>query len=70
MRKCKLSLEKFEYAQLADKPKAKSKIWTCFGFSTNAVGTEINKKKKIICRLHTVNIAYLGNIGQLIGTYM
>ena len=63
-----MSLEKFEYAQLVDKPKAKSKIWTSFGFSTDAAGMEIDKK--IVCRLRTVNIVHLGNIGQLLGTYM
>ena len=56
-----MSLENFEYVQLIGKPKAKCKVWTHFGFPTDATGMVIDKKKKNICWLLKVNVAYWGN---------
>ena len=58
-----MSLENSEYAQLVDKPKAKSKVRIHFGFPTDATGTVIDKKT--VCRLCKVNIVYLGNTSNL-----
>ena len=54
LRKYKMSLENFEYAQLVGKPKAKSKVWLHFGFPADATGMVINKKKTI-CWLRKVD---------------
>ena len=59
-----MSLENFEYAQLVCKPKTKSKVWTHFAFPADATGMVIDKKK-IVCRLCKVTIAYSGNTSNL-----
>ena len=63
LRKCKMLLEKFEYAQLVCKHKAKSKAWTHFGFPADATGMVINKNT--ICQLCKVNMTYSGNTSNL-----
>jgi hypothetical protein len=53
-----------EFEQLVDKRKAKSDVWKHFGFLANAHGV-ITDKKKIICWLCKVAIAYSGHTSNL-----
>ena len=55
---------RMEYAQLVGKSKAKSKVWTHFGFPADGNGTFINQKK-VICRLCKSTVAYSGNTSNL-----
>ena len=49
-----------KYAKLVDKRKAKSKVWTHFGFPADDDGT-ILRQKKFVCRLCKTVIPYSGN---------